>query len=64
MEVVLALDNTLDLIESDVIVYYIGMEDDFEVDIFMWTDEPFSRVDTEELFTERQVPTELYTNVS
>ena len=64
MEVVVALDEALDLVEADVVVNYVGVEHYFEVDILVGTDEALSRVDAEELFAERQVPAELGPDVT
>lgn len=64
MEIIITLDMTLDLVETNVIINNIWVEYYFEVDIFMRTNESLSRVDAEKLLTKRQVPAKLSTNVS
>lgn len=53
-----------DLIEPDVIIHYIRMETNFEVDIFIGSYVALLGLDTEELFAEGQIPVEVSTYVA
>lgn len=64
MEVGAALDGTLDLFEADVVVDHVGVEGDFEVDVFISGDVALFGVDGEELLAEGSVPGEMGPDVA
>jgi len=55
---------TLDLVEPNVIINYIGMEWYFEVDIFIGCNVALLGLDAEQLLAEWQVPMEVGTHVT